>query len=267
MELQRNLEDVRAQGLGLAAISYDSRETLAAFAAKHGIAFPLLSDPGSITIRRWGMLNAEATGLAAGVPHPGTFVIDTRGRVVSRAFEAEYQVRGTAAALASAAQAQPARAPKPAKQPRTVEGRQLSVISSQSDLAAAPGTKLSLLVDVVPKPGMHVYAPEQTGGYIRIDLDLDEDAAFKPAKPVFPKASDYRFEPLNETFKVFDAPFRIRQDITLALTPALRRRAAARDTLAITGTLRYQACDDQVCYRPDAIKVAWTVALQPLVPR
>ncbi|HUF23032.1 MAG TPA: protein-disulfide reductase DsbD domain-containing protein [Vicinamibacterales bacterium] len=176
-------------------------------------------------------------------------------------------MRGTAAALASAAQAQPARAPKPAKQPRTVEGRQLSVISSQSDLAAAPGTKLSLLVDVVPKPGMHVYAPEQTGGYIRIDLDLDEDAAFKPAKPVFPKASDYRFEPLNETFKVFDAPFRIRQDITLALTPALRRRAAARDTLAITGTLRYQACDDQVCYRPDAIKVAWTVALQPLVPR
>lgn len=265
MELQRNFDDLRAQGLGLAAISYDSRETLAAFAAKHGIAFPLLSDPGSVTIRRWGLLNAEATGQAAGVPHPGTFVLDTRGRVVSRAFEAEYQVRRTATAVA--AQAQPGRAQKPAKQPRAVEGRQLSAVSSQSDLAAAPGTKLSLLVDVVPKPGMHVYAPEQTGGYIRIDLDLDEDAAFTPAKPVFPKASDYRFEPLNETFKVFDAPFRIRQDITLALTPALRRRAAARDTLAITGTLRYQACDDQVCYRPDDIKVAWTVALQPLVPR
>lgn len=174
--------------------------------------------------------------------------------------------RRTATAVAAATQT-PAGALKAAKQPRKVEGRQLSIISSQSDLAAAPGTGLSLMVDVVPKPGMHVYAPEQSGGYIRIDLDLDEDAAFKPAAPVFPKASDYRFEPLNETFKVFDAPFRIRQDITLALTPALRRRAAAKDTLAITGTLRYQACDDQVCYRPDEIKVVWTVALQPLVAR
>lgn len=268
MELQRNLEEVRAEGLGLAAISYDSRETLAAFAAKHGIAFPLLSDAGSATIRRWGILNAEAGDREAGIPHPGTFIIDRRGRIVSRAFEAPYQERRSATAILAAAQAAPLKqAPKPAKQPRKVEGRQLSIISSQSDLAAAPGTKLSLLVDVVPKPGMHVYAPEQTGGYIRIDLDLDEDAAFKPATPVFPKASDYRFEPLNETFKVFEAPFRIRQDITLALTPAMRRRAAAKETLAITGTLRYQACDDQVCYRPDELRIAWTVALQPLVPR
>lgn len=156
---------------------------------------------------------------------------------------------------------------KPGKLPRELGGRQLDATVSQSAASARPGGTVALLIDVRPKPGMHVYAPEQTGGYIRIDLDLDEDAAFKAAQPVFPKASDYRFEPLNETFKVFDAPFRIRQDITLALTPALRRRAAAKEVLAITGTLRYQACDDQVCYRPDEIKVAWTVALQPLVPR
>lgn len=268
MELQRSLPEIRARGLGLAAISYDSRETLAAFAAKHAIAFPLLSDPGSETIRRWGILNAEATGRDAGIPHPGTFVIDTRGRIVSRTFEQEYQVRQTATAtLASAAAAQGSRAPAPAKAPRKIEARQLTVTTSQSDLAAAPGTKLSLMVDVVPKPKMHVYAPEQTGGYIRIELDLDENAAFRAAEPVFPKASNYYFEPLKETFKVFDSPFRIRQDVTIALTQTLRRRAAARETLTITGTLRYQACDDQVCYRPDEVKVSWAVALQPLVAR
>ena len=265
MELQRNLEKIRSAGLGLAAISYDSRETLAAFAAKHGIAFPLLSDRGSPTIRRWGILNAEARGPAAGIPHPGTFVIDTRGRIISRAFEAEYQVRQTApAVLASVTQAA---IPKAAKNPKAIDGRQLSVTTSQSDGVAAPGTKLSLYVDVRPKPKMHVYAPEQTGGYIRIELDLDDDAAFTAAKPVFPKASNYYFAPLNETFKVFDAPFRIRQDVTIALTPALRRRAAAKGTLTLTGTLRYQACDDQVCYRPDEVNVTWTVALEPLVSR
>ena len=154
-----------------------------------------------------------------------------------------------------------AEAPTPAKNPRTLQGRQLAVTLSQSALAAAPGAKLSLFADVLPKPKMHVYAPEQTGGYIRIELTLDDDAAVVEGKPVFPKASDYYFEPLDETFKVFDAPFRIRQDITLASTPALRRRAAAGERLTLTGTLRYQACDDQVCYRPDQVKLTWNVAL------
>ncbi|MDQ3170374.1 MAG: redoxin domain-containing protein, partial [Acidobacteriota bacterium] len=260
MELQRQLPAIRAEGLGLAAISYDSRETLAAFSAKHGIAFPLLSDPGSRTIRRWGILNAQAEGPAAGIPHPGTFVINARGRVVSRAFEPEYQVRQTAASQLAAARTAAQSPPvlKPAMRPATREGRQLSVTTSQTDVTAAPGTKVSLLVDVFPKPKMHVYAPEQTGGYIRVELVLDDDAGVTEAKPVFPAASDYYFDPLKETFKVFDAPFRIRQDVTIALTPALRARAAARETLTLTGTLRYQACDDQVCYRPDQVAVSWS---------
>ena len=214
---------------------------------------------GSQVIRRWGILNASASDSQAGIPHPGTFVIDRRGRIRSRVFEREYQVRQTAAAILSAQ--------KPAKRPATVEGRQLSVTTSQSDIVAAPGTRLSLFIDVVPKPKMHVYAPEQTGGYIRIELDLEDDAGFNPAAPVFPRASNYYFEPLKETFKVFDRPFRIRQDLSIALTPGLRKRAAAKEPLIVSGTLRYQACDDQVCYRPDEVKVRWTIDLQPLVAR
>lgn len=151
--------------------------------------------------------------------------------------------------------------PEPAKNPRTLEGRQLSVTLSQSALTARPGDTVNLIADVVPGPKMHVYAPEQTGGYIRIDLTLDESPAFTAKPAAFPKATDYYFEPLDETFKVFDAPFRIMQDITLASTPALRRRAAEGGSVALTGTLRYQACDDQVCYRPDQIPVTWNIAL------
>lgn len=171
------------------------------------------------------------------------------------------------ASFALASQSSPAQGLKPAERPQPLQGRQLAITASQSRVAAAPGQTVSLLVDVFPKPKMHVYAPEQTGGYIRIELALDDDAAVTEAKPIFPKASDYYFEPLKETFKVFDAPFRIRQDVTIAATPALRRRAAAKDTLTLNGTLRYQACDDQVCYRPDTIKVSWAIDLQPAAPR
>lgn len=165
--------------------------------------------------------------------------------------------------LAAAAQSTPDRKalPEPAKNPRTLQGRQLSVTISQSTLTARPGGVVALYADVVPGPKMHVYAPEQQGGYIRIDLKLDADAAFEAKPVVFPKAADYYFAPLDETFKVFDAPFRIAQDITIAATPALARRAAEGGTIALTGTLRYQACDDQVCYRPDQIKLTWNIAL------
>ena len=47
MELQSNLEKIRAQGLGVAAISYDSVAVLKNFAERRGIAFTLLSDPDS----------------------------------------------------------------------------------------------------------------------------------------------------------------------------------------------------------------------------
>jgi hypothetical protein len=165
-------------------------------------------------------------------------------------------VRILLAAVIAVAAGQAAPPLVPAKLPVKLEAKQLSVTTSQSHETAAAGAAISLFVDVFPKPKMHVYAPEQTGGYIRIELTLDDQAAVKEAKPIFPKAADYYFDPLKETFKVFDAPFRIRQDVTLA-------GPSSADALTITGSLRYQACDDQVCYRPDTVKVSWTVRRRP----
>ena len=93
MQLQRSLPDIQRAGLGLVAVSYDSTATLRAFADKHGITFPMLSDRGSKTITAWGLLNREATGRAKGVPYPGTYVLDAKAVIVSRNFEQAYQER------------------------------------------------------------------------------------------------------------------------------------------------------------------------------
>jgi peroxiredoxin len=105
--------ELQAQWLGLAAFGYDPVETLAAFSRQLGITFPLLSDAGSETIKRYGILNTvvdEALGphkddpaigeetqkyvsavgvnpIMKGIAFPGTFIIDRRGRVTSRFFE------------------------------------------------------------------------------------------------------------------------------------------------------------------------------------
>lgn len=41
----------------MAAISYDPVDTLAAFSRQRGITFPLLSDAGSATIKKYSILN------------------------------------------------------------------------------------------------------------------------------------------------------------------------------------------------------------------
>ena len=106
-------------------MSYDPPEILAAFSRQRGITFPLLSDIGSETIKRYGILNAvaaEAVGPNAtdpvvaadvkkyvsqvgasarmvGIPFPGTFILDRDGRVKSRFFEESYIERSTSSSI------------------------------------------------------------------------------------------------------------------------------------------------------------------------
>lgn len=245
-------------GYGLAAISYDPIETLKAFADKHGITFPLLSDAGSRTITAWGLLNTDATGRTAGIPHPGTFMVDRTGTILSRTFEQPYQERRSATSLlAQLAGSTPGRT-------TTIRGGQATFALSTSDAVAAVGHRVTLHVRVTPGPGMHVYAPGQKG-YIPIALTLKDDAAFKAHPIRFPGATTYHYKPLNETVQVYSAPFTLSQDVTISLTPDTRARAARGEVLTISGAIEYQACDDAVCYRPETIPVEWKVTLSPLV--
>jgi hypothetical protein len=135
------------------------------------------------------------------------------------------------------------------------ETKHLTVITSSSPDAPAPGKRVSLAVDVAPKPKMHVYAPGQDG-YIAITLTLDPDPSFTAAKPKYPAGEKILIKILNETQLVYSKPFRIAQAITL-------RPAAKGPSMTVKGTLRYQACDDAICYLPTTIPVEWILKLAP----
>jgi hypothetical protein len=255
VQLQRSLPELKKRGLGLAAISYDPPATLKAFADERGLTFPLLSDHGSAVIRQYGLLNTQAQGRSAGIPHPGTFILDPSGRVVSRSFEKAYQERASAASLVAGSTTGVALT--------HAETQHVTVTASSSDEIVAPGTRFSLLVDVAPKARMHVYSPDQNT-YIPVALTLEAADMIRPQPPVFPPSEVYLFKPLNERQRVYSKAFRIVQDVTVPVTAATRDRARAGGTLTIAGTLHYQACDDTVCYRPADIPLTWTLKLQPL---
>ena len=54
---------------------------------------------------------------------------------------------------------------------------------------------------------------------------------------------------------VYQSPFRLTQDIVVAST-------AKPGTLIVTGVLKYQACDDTICYNPVTEPVSWTVTVK-----
>lgn len=152
------------------------------------------------------------------------------------------------------------------------ETAHLTVTTSASQDAVAPGKRVSLQVDVVPKPKMHVYSPGQDG-YIAITLTLAADPAFIAARAKYPAGEKLYMPVLKETQLVYSKPFRIVQEMTLASTHGMRQRAlrlrsgqavAEEASLTITGTLRYQACDDTICYLPVNVPLAWTMKLAAL---
>ena len=80
----------------------------------------------------------------------------------------------------------------------------------------------------------------------------------------YPPAEDYHFRPLNEHVQVFQRPFRIVQDLVIDASPQGQTALKDMTVLTIKGVLNYQACDDKVCFTPQAVPLTWTVKLRPL---
>jgi DsbC/DsbD-like thiol-disulfide interchange protein len=212
-------------------------------------------------IKRYGLLNTtiDPTTRAYGVPHPGTFILDPGGIVVARFFEAAYQERNTVASVAT-------KIGRPLGRVAAVrhETDHLTVVTYASDEIVAPGNRFSLVLEVTPKPGMHVYAPGQHP-YRVIALRLDPALPLTIHPLAYPPSQIYHFKPLDERVAVYQQPFTLVQDVTLLVTAATRERARASGAkLELTGTLEYQACDDRICYPPVDLPVTWSVALRPL---
>jgi hypothetical protein len=259
VELQGRLPEIRKAGMGLAAISYDPEAVLADFSARRGITFPLLSDAGSETIKRYGILNTtiDPKNQLYGYPFPGTFIVDRQGVVTSRFFEEAYQERDTVSSiLVRLGQHIGVHATR-------IAGAHVTVTSYATDEVAAQGTHFSLVLDVTPAPRVHVYAPGASD-YRPVAITIAPQPGLVVKTPMYPKSEDYFFKPLKEHVPVYQHRFRIVQDVTL--DPSKEGTAALTDvaSLMITGRFEYQACDEKVCFTPQSVPLSWTIAVKPL---
>ena len=256
--MEQNRERISAQGLGLAAISYDSPAVLKAFADRQHIGFTLLSDPNSQVIRSYGILNqtVDKSSFAYGIPNPGTYILDANGVVVAKYFEDDFRVRDTAESILFrqfGIKAEPR---------ETVSAKHLRLTTSGGGDLLRPNQRVTLAVDIELPERMHVYAPGVTG-YIPIAMKLDESPGWKADPVVFPAAKTMRLEAIHETVPVFEGKFRLLETITLAGAQQIEPLLDAQRNLAVTGELRYQACDDRQCFVPETVKLKWTLHVLP----
>jgi len=285
VELQGRVKELQAQGLELATISYDSQDVVSAFSRQRGITFPMLSDLGSATITRYGILNPVAamaigpdkddpdvkalvqkyvsvvgpSARMVGMAFPGTFVLDRQGRVTSRFFEDFYVERTTISSL----MLRVGRGAEAVAATKIGTGH-LDITTYPSDPAVAAGNRFAIVLDITPKKGIHVYAPGAKD-YRTIGLTIASQPFVRIAPPTYPASEVYHFKPLNERVPVYQKPFRLVYEVVLEGEPQAQAAFRAKENLTILGTLEYQACDDKVCFNPVSLPLSWTVALRGLV--
>jgi hypothetical protein len=260
VELEQNAGRIRTQGLGIAAISYDSVDTTRQFTERMHISFPLLSDAGSAVIKKYGILNETVDPKSEfyGIPHPGTYVLDAKGVITAKYFEEDYKSRDTSASILLR---QFGLTPTPPHQ--TVTAPHIGLSISATGTEGRTGQRITLTLDGDLAPKMHVYAPG-TKGYIPIALTFDKPAGFIPDAPVYPASKTMHIKVINETVPVYQGKFRVLQTIRLADAPDLEPLLDKDRNLTVNAKFRYQACDDKECYVPETVPLTWTIHVQPL---
>jgi len=242
----------------LAAISYDSVAVLKNFADRKHITYLLLSDPDSKIIRNFGILNetVPANSMAYGIPYPGTYLVDTSGKVVAKFFEDDFKERTptmeildrVGGALSSTY--------------AIVEAKHLRLSSSASTNAVHPNQRVALFLGIDLMPKMHAYAPG-VQGYIGIEWKMTETAAkFYPVR--YPAPETLRLEVIKETVPVYRGHVRLGEDVVIGTEAQVKPTLNEHGEMVLEGSLRYQACDDHECYIPETVPLKWTFTFEPL---
>jgi len=192
-----------------------------------------------------------------GIPYPGTYLVDRAGRVTAKYFEDDYTQRYTSGDILVSRFGGSTGAAHTA-----AEGKHLRVSASASNARVRSGQRISLVLDVQLGPRLHVYAPGVKSDYIPIEWSMKESPAMVVRAAAYPVAKMLRLEAIGETAPVFEGAFRLLRDVTVARDATVKPLLDAEGKLTMEGALKYQACDDRLCYPPETVPVRWTLQVE-----
>jgi hypothetical protein len=246
---------IESTGLGVAAVSYDSQQTLQHFAEKYQIRIALLSDRDSAVIRSFGILNTNiAPGLRAhGVPHPVEYLIAPDGLIVRKYFVPNYQHRVTASSVALREFG------VVSEEAPTVTLRRgaLTMVIGLSTARAFAGQEISFFAKFTLDPGWHVYGAPVPEIYTTTSVTFEGPTIVHQSFEL-PSAAQMRIAALGETLPVYSSPFQ-------GLGSLLLRFPLDAGNIMLSGRVRFQQCSDTVCEAPETILFDLPLTLEPFM--
>ena len=118
------------------------------------------------------------------------------------------------------------------------------------------------MLDVQLGPRLHVYAPGVKSDYIPIEWSMKESPALTVRAATYPSSRMLRLKAIKETVPVYQGTFRLVRDVTVARDTTLKPLLDAEGKLTIEGALKYQACDDKLCYPPETVPLRWSLQVE-----
>jgi len=190
---------------------------------------------------------------------PGYFLIDTKGEIREKFFEAKYRERLSGSNVIAKL------FPELGEEvTNTVKAPHLQLMLEQSDREAFPGSRITLTAVLRLPPDVHVYAPG-TKGYKPINLRIDPVSEVQLKTVVYPRAKVLYLEAIKERVPVFGGTFRVSQEVQVATAPDFSNSLGADGKIVtIAGKLEYQACDSRICFLPTSAPVQWQLKVLPL---
>ncbi len=235
---------MQEDGITPFAISPDPPELLARFAKKYAITYPLLSDSDSRVIRDYDIFNTHipADHDWYGIPFPGTYMVDERGRVFDRTFFADHAVRES---INNMLQESFRLADAECGEVQVVQTPHLRARAYFASPTLRPAQLNMLTVEIELRSDMHVYGHPLPDGYIPIELNVEESDGLQALDITYPQAQPLRFDLIDETLPAHAGTFTIKA----------RCRGGRREEgqIRVDASLRYQACDAQECYLPQTL--------------
>ena len=123
----------------------------------------------------------------------------------------------------------------------------------ESETRAGGTARAALQVRLPPQLHVQSNAPRDPS-LIPTELTFSPPAGVRATEIVFPKATDFEQVGLPQPLAVFEHEFAIgiQFDVAEGISPA---------TIDVPGRLRYQACDDKVCFPPQTADVSWALTV------
>jgi hypothetical protein len=214
------------------------------YATRHGITYPLLSDSGSRVIRAFGILNTHIPEDHDwfGLPYPGTYMLDSEGRVFEKSFFADHCERGSANDFLQESFC--VEDPKRGEVHRR-ETPHLTATAYFASPSVRRSQRTMLTVEVALAAGVHVYGRPLPEGYIPIELSVDGGEALELLNVEYPPTAEVTFEAIGESLPAYEGTIRIKAKCA----GTGRETESAR----VRVSLRYQACDSRECYVPQTM--------------